>query len=47
MSTNDLIKHIQKTEQRMLKHAHDLEFEEATRLRDEIKVLKDKLISLS
>ena len=41
MSTEQLMKCAAKLEKKMLKHARDLEFEEAARLRDEIQTVRD------
>jgi excinuclease ABC subunit B len=41
MSSDELLKKAQKLEKRMLKHARDLEFEEAARLRDEIRKIRE------
>ena len=40
MSTEELLKKAAKLEKKMLKHARDLEFEEAAKLRDEIQALR-------
>ena len=40
MSTEELLKKAAKLEKQMLRHARDLEFEEAAKLRDEIQVLR-------
>jgi excinuclease ABC subunit B len=42
-----LMKLAAKLEKRMLKHARDLEFEEAAKLRDEIRRLRDEGLGLS
>ncbi len=41
MSTEELMKHAAKLEKKMLRHARDLEFEEAAKLRDEIQRIRD------
>jgi excinuclease ABC subunit B len=41
MSPDELLKKAQKLEKRMLKHARDLEFEEAARLRDEVRKIRE------
>jgi excinuclease ABC subunit B len=41
MSTQQLMKRAAKLEKKMLRHARDLEFEEAARLRDEIQTIRD------
>ncbi len=42
MTTEQLLKRAAKLEKKMLKHARDLEFEEAARLRDEIQAIRDQ-----
>jgi len=46
MTTEQLLKHAAKLEKKMLKHARDLEFEEAARLRDEIQAIRDQGLGL-
>jgi excinuclease ABC subunit B len=46
MSPDELQKEAGKLEKKMLKHARDLEFEEAARLRDEIRKLRDFSLGL-
>ena len=41
MTPAEILKKAQKLEQKMLKHARDLEFEEAARLRDEIQRMRE------
>ena len=41
MSTAELLKRAAKLEKKMLRHARDLEFEEAARLRDEIQTIRE------
>ena len=41
MSPEELLKKAQRLEKRMLKHARDLEFEEAAKLRDEIQKMRE------
>ncbi len=41
MTTEQLMKRATKLEKKMLRHARDLEFEEAARLRDEIQIVRD------
>ena len=41
MSPDELLRNAQKLEKKMLKHARDLEFEEAARLRDEIRKMRE------
>ncbi|MGB5448071.1 MAG: excinuclease ABC subunit UvrB [Woeseiaceae bacterium] len=41
MTTEQLMKRAAKLEKKMLRHARDLEFEEAAKLRDEIQVVRD------
>lgn len=45
MTSEALLKDIQQKEQRMLKHAQDLEFEQAAKLRDEIQNLRERLMT--
>ncbi|NNC77681.1 MAG: excinuclease ABC subunit UvrB [Woeseiaceae bacterium] len=47
LTPEQLMKRAAKLEKRMLKHARDLEFEEAARLRDEIQRLRDEGLGLS
>ncbi|MBT8078912.1 MAG: excinuclease ABC subunit UvrB [Gammaproteobacteria bacterium] len=47
MSPEQLLKKAQKLEKKMLKHARDLEFEEAARLRDEIQRIREAGLGLS
>ncbi len=47
MSPAQLMKRAAKLEKQMLKHARDLEFEEAARLRDEIQIVRDFGLGLS
>ena len=47
LSTEQLMRKAQKLEQRMLKHARDLEFEEAANLRDEIQYLQKMGLGLN
>ena len=46
MSTEELLKKAAKLEKKMLRHARDLEFEEAAKLRDEIQVLRSNAFGL-
>jgi excinuclease ABC subunit B len=46
MSPEQLLKQAAKLEKKMLKHARDLEFEEAARLRDEIQLLRSEGLGL-
>ena len=46
MSPEQLLKQAAKLEKKMLKHARDLEFEEAARLRDEIQSLRSQGLGL-
>ncbi len=46
MSTEELLKKAAKLEKKMLRHARDLEFEEAAKLRDEIQVLRANAFGL-
>ena len=41
MTTEQLMKRAAKLEKKMLRHARDLEFEEAAKLRDEIQIVRD------
>jgi len=43
LSEADLAKEIRRVEKEMLEHARNLEFEQAARLRDELRMLKDRL----
>ena len=47
MSAEELLRKAQKLEKKMLKHARDLEFEEAARLRDEIQKMRELGFGLS
>jgi excinuclease ABC subunit B len=47
MTPEQLMKRAVKLEKKMLKHARDLEFEEAARLRDEIRRLREEGLGLS
>ena len=47
MSPEQLMKRAAKLEKQMLRHARDLEFEEAARLRDEIQIVRDLGLGLS
>jgi excinuclease ABC subunit B len=47
MSPEELLKKAQRLEKKMLKHARDLEFEEAARLRDEIRKMREIGFGLS
>ncbi len=47
MTPEELMKKAAKLEKQMLKHARDLEFEEAARLRDEIQRIRDEGMGLS
>jgi excinuclease ABC subunit B len=47
MTPEQLMKRAAKLEKQMLKHARDLEFEEAARLRDEIKRIREEGLGLS
>jgi excinuclease ABC subunit B len=47
MSPEQLMKRAAKMEKKMLKHARDLEFEEAARLRDEIRNIREEGLGLS
>ena len=42
MSPEQLLKQAAKLEKKMLKHARDLEFEEAAKLRDEIQSMRSR-----
>jgi excinuclease ABC subunit B len=46
MSPEQLMKKAAKLEKQMLKHARDLEFEEAARLRDEIRRIRQEGLGL-
>ena len=46
MTTEQLMKRAAKLEKKMLRHARDLEFEEAARLRDEIQIIRDQGLGL-
>ena len=46
MSPEELAKQAAKLEKQMLKHARDLEFEEAARLRDEIRQIREYELGL-
>ena len=46
MSPEELMKRAAKLEKQMLKHARDLEFEEAARLRDEIRLMREQGLGL-
>jgi excinuclease ABC subunit B len=46
MSPEQMMKKAAQLEKRMLRHARDLEFEEAAKLRDEIEVLRNKALGL-
>ncbi|MDX2507454.1 MAG: excinuclease ABC subunit UvrB [Gammaproteobacteria bacterium] len=46
VSRKDLEQKIKEMEDKMYTHAHNMEFEEAARLRDQIKVMQDKFIAL-
>ena len=46
MTTEQLLKRAAKLEKKMLKHARDLEFEEAAKLRDEIHAIRDQGMGL-
>ena len=47
MTPEQLLRKAQKLEKKMLKHARDLEFEEAARLRDEIQEIRKAGMGLS
>ena len=47
MSPEELMKKAAKLEKQMLKHARDLEFEEAAKLRDEIQLMREQGLGLS
>ncbi len=47
MTSEQLLKRAAKLEKQMLKHARDLEFEEAARLRDEIQIVRDHGLGLT
>ena len=47
MTPEQLMKRAAKLEKKMLRHARDLEFEEAARLRDEIKRIREEGLGLS
>ena len=47
MTPEELLRKAQKLEKKMLKHARDLEFEEAARLRDEIQRMREIGFGLS
>ncbi len=46
MTTEQLLKRAARLEKKMLKHARDLEFEEAARLRDEIQAIREQGLGL-
>ena len=46
MTPEQLLKRAAKLEKKMLKHARDLEFEEAAKLRDEIQQLRSEAFGL-
>jgi excinuclease ABC subunit B len=46
-SPEQLLKNAQKLEKQMLRHARDLEFEEAARLRDQIHEMREAALGLS
>ena len=47
MTPQELLRRAQKLEKKMLKHARDLEFEEAARLRDEIRKMREVGLGVS
>jgi excinuclease ABC subunit B len=47
MTPEQLLKKAAQLEKRMLRHARDLEFEEAARLRDEIQKMREAGLGLS
>ena len=47
MSETDLAKEIRRLERIMLEHARNLEFEQAARARDEVRLLKEKLFGVA
>ena len=47
MTPEELLRRAQKLEKKMLKHARDLEFEEAARLRDEIRKMREVGLGVS
>ena len=47
MSETDLAKEIRRLEKTMLEHARNLEFEQAARARDELRLLKEKLFGVA
>ena len=47
MRPDQIIRRIKKLEQEMLKHARNLEFEQAARLRDEIQKLRNVELGLT
>jgi len=46
LSPQQLAKKLQQLEQKMMEHAHNLEFEEAARVRDEIKKIRDCMVGI-
>ena len=46
MSSDELLRKAQRLEKKMLQHARDLEFEEAARLRDEIRKMRESALGL-
>jgi len=47
MTPDQLMKRASKLEKKMLRHARDLEFEDAARLRDEIRYIREEALGLS
>jgi excinuclease ABC subunit B len=47
MTPEQLMKRASKLEKKMLRHARDLEFEDAARLRDEIRYIREEALGLS
>jgi excinuclease ABC subunit B len=47
MNETDLAKEIRRLEKTMLEHARNLEFEQAARVRDELRLLKEKLFGVA
>jgi len=46
MTPQEVAKKLKAMENKMLEHAHNLEFEEAAQVRDEIKILQDGIMGL-
>jgi excinuclease ABC subunit B len=47
MTPEEILKKAQQLEKKMLKHARDLEFEEAAKLRDEIRKMREIGLGIS